>query len=281
PSNEDGISQNIGPVRYQQVLHDRVDAPILALSEQISSQPNTITMQRFNSASVAHPTQSADVAVGQSDNEESHQGGQNALTLDTPAAFAPVTNTESIDDATIMANSHHSRYSVYHALAHCTDLNIADTFTLVGHSHLNQHYRATHIVHLARNSLAHVTGLTNSRRHHERHASSLEAGIHLTQLRLITTDTPWVGPLYSRQVLPPMTGIADSQSDTDSRNHMTPTRNYLLDSPAQSINRLEAQAGSNYGSHFNHREDDQTLIQSIGDSEHLINTGSLLSNSRP
>ncbi|MEN2751481.1 DUF2345 domain-containing protein [Psychrobacter sp. FBL11] len=281
PSDEDSISSNIGALRFGQVLHDRVDAPILALSEQISSQPNTITMQRFNSASVAHPTQSADVAVGQSDNEESNQGGQNALTLDTPAAFAPVTNTESIDDATIMANSHHSRYSIYHALAHCTDLNVTDTFTLVGHSHLNQHYRATHIVHLARNSLAHVTGLINSRRHYERHASSLEAGIHLTQLRLITTDTPWVGALYSRQALPPMTGIADSQSDTDSRNHMTPTRNYLLDSPAQSINRLEAQAGSNYGSHFTHRADDQTLMQAIGDSEHLINTGSLLSSSRP
>ncbi|AMN66984.1 DUF2345 domain-containing protein [Psychrobacter sp. P11G5] len=277
PSIEDGISSNIGALCFGQVLHDRVDAPILALSEQINSQPNTITMQRFNSASVAHPTQSAEIAIG----GDSSEAGQNALTLDTPAAFAPVTNTESIDDAIIMANSHHSRYSVYHALAHCTDLNVADTFTLVGHSHLNQHYRATHIVHLARNSLTHVTGLTNSRRHHERHASSLEAGIHLTQLRLITTDTPWVGPLYSRQVLPPMTGITDAQSDADSRNHMTPTRNYLLDSPTQSINRLEAQAGANYGSHFTHREGDQTLMQAIGDGEHLINTGSLLSSSRP
>ncbi len=274
PSDEDGISINIGALRFQQVLHDRIDAPILALSEQISSQPNTITMQRFNSASVAHPTQSADVAVG-------NQTSTSTLTIDTPAAFAPVTDTESIDDATIMANSHHSRYSVYHALAHCTDLNVADTFVLVDHSHLNQHYRATHIVHLARNSLAHVTGLTNSRRHHERHASSLETGSHLTQLHLITTDTPWVGPLYSRRAMPPMTGIAEAQSDADSRNHMTPTRNYLLDSPAQSINRLEAQAGANYGSHFTHRADDQTLMQAISDGEHLINTGSLLSNSRP
>ena len=30
-----------------------------------------------------------------------------------------------------------------------------------------------------------------------------------------------------------------------------------------------------------HRADDQTLVQSIGDGEHLINTGSLLSNTRP
>ncbi|MGO2340994.1 MAG: DUF2345 domain-containing protein, partial [Psychrobacter sp.] len=141
--------------------------------------------------------------------------------------------------------------------------------------------RATHIVHLARNSLAHVTGLTISRRHHERHASTLEAGIHLTQLRLITADTPWVGSLYSKRVLPPMTGITDAQSDTDSRNHMTPTKSYLLDSPAQPINRTEAQAGANYGSHFTHRTDDQTLMQSIGDGEHLINTGSLLSSTRP
>ncbi|MGP9597902.1 type VI secretion system Vgr family protein, partial [Psychrobacter sp. AOP29-E1-4] len=131
------------------------------------------------------------------------------------------------------------------------------------------------------NSLAHVTGLTISRRHHERHASTLEAGIHLTQLRLITADTPWVGSLYSKRVLPPMTGITDAQSDTDSRNHMTPTKSYLLDSPAQPINRTEAQAGANYGSHFTHRTDDQTLMQSIGDGEHLINTGSLLSSTRP
>ncbi|MBE0407938.1 DUF2345 domain-containing protein [Psychrobacter sp. AOP22-C1-22] len=32
---------------------------------------------------------------------------------------------------------------------------------------------------------------------------------------------------------------------------------------------------------FTHRADDQTLMQSIGDSEHLINSGSLLSSSRP
>ncbi len=279
PSDEDGISQSIGSVRYQQVLHDRAHAPILALSEQIITQPSTVTVQRFNSASVAHPVQSANIAI--SDSEADSQTNTSTLTIDTPAAFAPVTDTETIDDATIMANSHHSRYSVYHALAHCTDLNVADTFTLVGHNHLNQHYRATHIVHLARNSLAHVTGLTISRRHQQRHASDLKAGTHLTQLRLITADTPWVGALYSRQALPPATGLTDSQSDTDSRNHMTPTRHYLLDSPAQPINRLEAQAGSNYGSHFTHRADDQTLMQAIGDSEHLTNTGSLLSSSRP
>lgn len=279
PSDEDGISQSIGSVRYQQVLHDRAHAPILALSEQVITQPSTVTVQRFNSASVAHPVQSANMAI--SDSEADSQTNTSTLTIDTPAAFAPVTDTETIDDATIMANSHHSRYSVYHALAHCTDLNVADTFTLVGHNHLNQHYRATHIVHLARNSLAHVTGLTISRRHQQRHASDLKAGTHLTQLRLITADTPWVGALYSRQALPPMTGLTDSQSDTDSRNHMTPTRHYLLDSPAQSINRLEAQAGSNYGSHFTHRADDQTLMQAIGDGEHLINIGSLLSSTRP
>ena len=32
---------------------------------------------------------------------------------------------------------------------------------------------------------------------------------------------------------------------------------------------------------INYWYDDQTLMQSIGDSEHLINTGSLLSQSRP
>ena len=285
PSDSEGISANIGALRYQQVLHDRVHAPVLALSEQIITQPSSITMQRFNSASVAHPTQSADVAInsntdGSSADEDNQASGQ-TLTLDTPAAFAPVTDTETIDEATVVANSHQSHYSVYHALAHATDLNVADTFILVDHNHLNQHYRATHIVHLARNSLAHVTGLTISRRHHERHASTLEAGIHLTQLRLITADTPWVGSLYSKRVLPPMTGITDAQSDTDSRNHMTPTKSYLLDSPAQPINRTEAQAGANYGSHFTHRSDDQTLMQSIGDGEHLINTGSLLSSTRP
>ena len=285
PSDSEGISANIGALRYQQVLHDRVHAPVLALSEQIITQPSSITMQRFNSASVAHPTQSADVAInsntdGNSADEDNQVSGQ-SLTLDTPAAFAPVTDTESIDEATVVANYHQGHYSVYHALAHATDLNVADTFILVDHNHLNQHYRATHIVHLARNSLAHVTGLTISRRHHERHASTLEAGIHLTQLRLITADTPWVGSLYSKRVLPPMTGITDDPSDTDSRNHMTPTKSYLLDSPAQPINRLEAQAGANYGSHFTHRSDDQTLMQSIGDGEHLINTGSLLSSTRP
>ncbi len=77
-----------------------------------------------------------------------------------------------------------------------------------------------------------------------------------------------------------MTSITSMQSDSDSRNHITPTNSYLLDNYAQAINRLEAQAGSNYGSHFTHRFDDQTLIQSIGDSEHLMNTGSLLSQSR-
>ena len=280
PSDSDGISLNIGALRYQQVLHDRVDAPVLALSEQVITQPNSVTMQRFNSSSVAHPTQSADVAMSRNLDDISHSNNY-TLTLDTPAAFAPVTDTETIDEATIVANSHQSQYSVYHALAHATDLSVADTFILVDHSALNQHYRATHIVHLARNSLVHVTGLTQSSRHQQRHASTLAAGIHLTQLRLITADTSWVGHLYSRHALPPMTGITEMQNEMDSRNHMTPTRSYLLDSPAQPISRLEAQAGANYGTHFTHRADDQTLMQSIGDSEHLINTGSLLSSTRP
>ena len=286
PSNEDSISRHIGLLRFAQVLHDRVHAPILAISEQLVMQPTAITMQRFNSASVAHPTQTADIALG--DGDSSNQEGDEdtsvasrTLTLDSPAAFAPVTDTETIDDASIIADSHLSRFSSYYALAHATELRVADTFILTEHSALNQHYRATHIVHLARNSLAHVTGLTNSTRHHQRHESNLESGSHLTQLRLITADTPWVGSLYSRQSLPAMTGITEAQSDSDSRNHMTPTKNYLLDAPAQAINRLEAQAGSNYGSHFTHRADDQTLVQSIGDGEHLINTGSLLSSSRP
>ncbi|MEN6668943.1 DUF2345 domain-containing protein [Psychrobacter sp. B38] len=284
PSDGNDTSLNIGALRYQQVLHDRVHAPVLALSEQVVSQPKSVTMQRFNSASVAHLTQSADVATRIDNDQEENQTSNNALTsltLDTPAAFAPVSDTETIDEASIVASSLQSHYSVYHALSHATDLNVADTFILVDHSTLNQHYRATHIVHLARNSLAHVTGLTNSARHHERHASSLEAGSHLTQLRLITADTPWVGSFYSRHALPPMTGITETQSDGDSRNHMTPTKSYLLDHAAQPINRLEAQAGANYGTHFTHRADDQTLMQSIGDSEHLINTGSLLSQSRP
>ncbi|MGP9689176.1 DUF2345 domain-containing protein [Psychrobacter sp. AOP22-C1-C5] len=281
PSDRESISVNIGALRYQQVLHDRVHAPVLAVSEQIVAQPNAVSMKRFNSASVTHQTQSADVVTSINNDQQENQTTSNTLTLDTPAAFAPVTDTETIDDAAIVANSHQSHYNVYHALAHATDLNVADTFMLVDHSTLNQHYRATHIVHLARNSLAHVTGLTVSRRHHERHASSLEAGSHLTQLRLITADTPWVGSFYSKRALPPMTGITATQSDSDSRNHMMPTKNYLLDSPAQPINRLEAQAGANYGTHFTHRANDQTLMQSIGDSEHLINTGSLLSSTRP
>jgi len=78
-----------------------------------------------------------------------------------------------------------------------------------------------------------------------------------------------------------MTGITETQSDSDSRNYMTPTKSYLLDHTAQPINRLEAQAGTNYGTHFTHRADDQTLMQASGDSEHLINTGSLLSTTRP
>ena len=281
PSDGDDVSLNIGALRYQQVLHDRVHAPVLALSQQVTTQPSSVTMQRFNSSSVAHPTQSADVVTNMDNGEEESQTTSNTLTLDTPAAFAPVSDTETIDEAAIVANSHQSLYSVYHALSHATDLNVADTFTLVDHSTLNQHYRATHIVHLARNSLAHVTGLTNSTRHHERHASTLESGSHLTQLRLITADTPWVSSFYSRRALPPMTGITETQSDSDSRNHMTPTKSYLLDHTAQPINRLEAQAGANYGTHFTHRANDQTLMQSIGDSEHLINTGSLLSQSRP
>ncbi|WP_201597125.1 DUF2345 domain-containing protein [Psychrobacter vallis] len=284
PSDIDDISSNIGALRYQQVLHDRVHAPVLALSEQIHTQPKLVTMQRFNSASVAHPTQSADVVTSINGKQEENQALTNtltSLTLDTPAAFTPVSDTDTIDEAAIVANSHQSHYRLYHALTHATDLNVADTFMLVDHSALNANYRATHIVHLARNSLAHMTGLTVSRRHHERHASSLESGSHLTQLRLITADTPWVGSLYSKHALPPMTGITETQSDADSRNHMTPTKSHLLDHPAQPINRLEAQAGVNYGTHFTHRADDQTLMQSIGDSEHLINTGSLLSQSRP
>lgn len=283
PSNEDSISRHIGLLRFAQVLHDRVHAPILAISEQLVMQPTAITMQRFNSASVAHPTQSADIALdaNSSGQKEDANVASRTLTLDSPAAFTPVTDTETIDDASIIANSHLSRLSSYYALAHATELRVADTFILTEHSALNQHYRATHIVHLARNSLAHVTGLTNSTRHHQRHESSLDSGSHLTQLRLITADIPWVGAFYSKQALPPMTGITEAQSDSDSRNHMTPTKNYLLDAPAQAINRLEAQAGSNYGSHFTHRVDDQTLMQSIGDGEHLINTGSLLSSSRP
>lgn len=280
PTERDNISVNIGALRYQQVLHDRVHAPVLAISEQIVTQPNSVTMQRFNSASVTHPTQSAQIDI-HSNQKEKQVSSNSILTLDTPAAFAPVTDTEIIDEAAIVANSHQSHYSVYHALAHATDLNVADTFMLVDHSTLNQHYRATHIVHLARNSLTHVTGLTISRRHHERHTSSLEAGSHLTQLRLLTAGTPWIGSFYSRRALPPMTGITETQSDSDSRNHMTPTKSYLLDHAAQPINRLEAQAGANYGTHFTHRTDDQALMQSIGDSEHLINTGSLLSSTRP
>lgn len=112
PSDSDGISLNIGALRYQQVLHDRVHAPVLALSEQVITQPNSVTMQRFNSSSVAHPTQSADVAMSHNLDDISHSNNY-TLTLDTPAAFAPVTDTETIDEATIVANSHQSQYSVY------------------------------------------------------------------------------------------------------------------------------------------------------------------------
>ena len=284
PSDNDDISVNIGPLRYQQVLHDRVHAPVLAITEQIINQPTSVMINRFNSTNVTHPTQSTDVVTSINSEQKENQAITNtltSLTLDTPAAFTPVSDTDTIDEAAIVANSHQSHYRVYHALTHATDLNVADTFTLVDHSALNANYRATHIVHLARNNLAHVTGLTNSLRHHERHASSLASGSHLTQLRLLTPDTPWVGSFYSRRALPPMTGITETQSDVDSRNHMTPTKSYLLDHPAQPINQLEAQAGANYGTHFTHRADDQTLMQAIGDSEHLINTGSLLSQSRP
>lgn len=284
PSDNDDISVNIGPLRYQQVLHDRVHAPVLAITEQIINQPTSVMINRFNSTNVTHPIQSADVITSINSEQKENQAITNtltSLTLDTPAAFTPVSDTDTIDEAAIVANSHQSHYRVYHALTHATDLNVADTFTLVDHSALNANYRATHIVHLARNNLAHVTGLTLSHRHHERHASSLASGSHLTQLRLLTLDTPWVGSFYSRRALPPMTGITETQSDVDSRNHMTPTKSYLLDHPAQPINRLEAQAGTNYGTHFTHRADDQTLMQAIGDGEHLINTGSLLSQSRP
>ena len=276
-SDEEAISTNIGTVRFTQVLHDRIQAPVLAITKQVIAIPASVTMQRFNSTSVSHPTQSADTNA----NSNEGDGSNNTITLDSPAAFAPVTDTEAVDDALILAQSYQSKRITYSAIAHATDLNVADTFTLTDHVALNNHYRATHIVHLARNSLAHVTGLTNSTRHRERHASNLASGSHLTQLRLIHADTPWVGSHYSRQSLPPMTGITEIQSDSDSRNHMTPTKLYVLDAPAQAINRTEAQAGANYGTHFTHRADDQTLVQSIGDSEHLINTGSLLSQSRP
>ena len=291
-SDEEGttnnISNNIGVVRFTQVLHDRRDAPVLAITKQVIAIPDNVTMQRFNSAQVSHPTQSADTNANDgggnnNDNINNDNGNNrsNSITLDSPAAFAPVTDTEAIDEALILAQGYQSKRVTYSAIAHANNLNVADTFILTDHIALDNHYRATHIVHLARNSLAHVTGLTLSTRHRERHASNLDSGSHLTQLRLISADTPWVGALYSRQSLPPMTGITETQSDTDSRNHMTPTKLYVLDSPAQPINRTEAQAGANYGTHFTHRADDQTLMQSIGDSEHLINTGSLLSSSRP
>ncbi|MDN3503163.1 contractile injection system protein, VgrG/Pvc8 family, partial [Psychrobacter sp. 5A.1] len=103
PSDSDGISANVGAIRYQQVLHDRVHAPVLALSEQIITQPSSVTMQRFNSASVSHPTQSADVTINTNTDEnsadEDNQASSQSLTLDTPAAFAPVTDTETIDEA--------------------------------------------------------------------------------------------------------------------------------------------------------------------------------------
>ena len=284
PSDEDGISNNIGAIRFTQVLHDRRDAPVLAITKRVIAIPTSVTIQRFNSASVSHPTQSADTNANSSDGNANNNNNTNTsstITLDSPAAFAPVTDTEAVDEALILAQSYQSKRVTYSAIAHANNLSVADTFMLTGHVVLDAHYRTTHIVHLARNSLAHVTGLTVSSRHRERHASNLEAGSHLTQLRLIHADTPWVGSQYSRQSLPPMTGITEEQSDTDSRNHMTPTKLYVLDAPAQAINKLEAQAGANYGSHFTHRAGDQTLVQSIGDSEHLINTGSLLSNTRP
>ena len=276
PSEDDAISRNVGAIRYHQVLHDRVQAPVLAISQKVVSVPASVTMTRFNTASVSHLVQLSDSRVIYSSDLTDTQ-----LTLDSPAAFAPVTDSESVDDAAILADSFTSLHNQHFALAHATDLNVADTFTLTGHTSFNHHFRATRIVHLARNSLTHITGLTISDRHAERHASTLEAGSHLTQLRLILADTPWVGPMYSRQSLPPMTGITEAQSDTDSRDHMTPTKLFILDTPAQPIHRLEAQAGANYGTHFTHRADDQTMVQSIGDGEHLINSGSLLSATRP
>lgn len=276
PNERETVSRDVGYIRYHQVLHDRTQAPILAISQKVVSVPTSVTMMRFNTASVSHPVQSSDSRVIYSSELTDAQ-----LTLDSPAAFAPVTDSESVDDAAILADSFTSLHNQYYALAHATDLNVADTFTLVGHTSFNHHFRAIQIVHLARNSLTHITGLTISDRHAERHASTLEAGSHLTQLRLITADTPWVGPMYNRQVLPPMTGITEAQSDTDSRDHMTPTKLFILDAPAQPIHRLEAQAGANYGTHFTHRADDQTIVQSIGDGEHLINSGSLLSTTRP
>ncbi len=90
PSDSDNVSLNIGALRYQQVLHDRVHAPVLALSQQVTTQPSSVMMQRFNSANVAHPTQSADVVTNMDNGQEENQTSSNALTLDTPAAFAPV-----------------------------------------------------------------------------------------------------------------------------------------------------------------------------------------------
>ncbi|MDN3503924.1 hypothetical protein QL982_14425, partial [Psychrobacter sp. 5A.1] len=75
----------------------------MALSEQIITQPSSVTMQRFNSASVAHPTQSAEITTNTNTDEnsadEDNQTSSQSLTLDTPAAFAPVTDTETIDEA--------------------------------------------------------------------------------------------------------------------------------------------------------------------------------------
>ena len=70
----------------------------------------------------------------------------------------------------------------------------------------------------------------------------LDTGSHLTQLCLITADTPWVGALYTRLYVPAMTGLTESQDDSNIRNHMTPNRMAVMDASAQPIHRLEAQA---------------------------------------
>lgn len=276
PTEADDISQNVGIIRYHQVLHDRLDAPFIAFNQKIVTIPNQVNINRFDSLQVSHPNQSSQsTPIYNSDVFEAK------LSLDTPAALAPVTDTKSIDNATILADHATCNHCQYRALSYATDAKVADTFELMGHDSLDHHYRLIHVVHLLRNNLSHITGLTVSKRHKQRHASHLNPGTHLTQLTLITADTPWVGAFYSRRSLPPMTGITEPQSDGDSRDHMTPTRLALFDTPAQSIHRMEAQAGANYGSHFTHRAGDQTLVQSIGDGEHLINAGSLLSTTRP
>ncbi|WP_199519202.1 DUF2345 domain-containing protein, partial [Psychrobacter sp. bablab_jr012] len=276
PTEDNTISRNLGAIRYHQALHDRVQAPVLSLNQSVHVIPAHVYADRFDVTGVTHSRQQTTSAPIYDTSVVS-----SGLTIDTPAAFAPVIDTHSVDDAQILTDANHTQHHHYNALSVVNDLAVADTFHLTGHDSLNHHYRVTHITHLARNSLAHITGLTLSTRHQQRHASMLDAGSHLTQLRLINADTPWVGALYTKPYVPAVTGLTEAQDDSDSRNHMTPTRMAVMDASAQPIHRLEAQAGASYGTHFTHRADDQTLIQSIGDSEHLINAGSLLSETRP